>query len=198
MTVLASGCAGSAPTSRDAAQVGDLLHGGVLTPPDREPHTVLTDTAGSRYDIRRRGDGRVTLVYFGYTHCPDVCPTTMADIAQALRQSSESVRRKVNVVFVTVDPFRDSRRVLRRWLDRFNPAFVGLRGSLARVIEAQRAAGLPVSRVAKNGKAIEHSAEVLAYTPDHIAHVIYTEGPSTIDDLRHDLPILESAQAYGA
>jgi protein SCO1/2 len=189
----------STPAARlDAAQVGNLLHGGVLTPPDREPRIVLTDTSGARYDIRKRGAGRVTLVYFGYTHCPDVCPTTMADIAQSLRQSSAAVRSKVNVVFVTVDPTRDSRSVLRHWLDGFDDSFVGLRGSLTQVIAAQRAAGLPVSRVSRNGKTIEHSAEVLAYTPDGIAHVLYTEGPSTIDDLRHDLPILVSAQAYGA
>jgi protein SCO1 len=182
----------------DSAQVGNLLHGGVLTPPDREPHIVLTDTSGASYNLRSRGAGHVTLVYFGYTHCPDVCPTTMADIAQALRQSSAAVRRKVSVVFVTVDPYRDSAPVLRRWLNGFDTSFIGLRGSLAQVITAQRAAGLPVSRVSRNGKTIEHSAEVLAYTPDGIAHVLYTEGPSTIDDLVHDLPILTSAPAYGA
>jgi protein SCO1/2 len=140
----------------------------------------------------------VTLVYFGYTHCPDVCPTTMADIAQALRQTSASVRRKVTVVFVTVDPTRDTAPVLRHWLDGFNSSFVGLRGSLRSVIAAQQSAQLPVSKVAKNGKTVEHSAEVLAYTPDRLAHVIYFEGPSTIDDLAHDLPILTTGQGFGA
>jgi protein SCO1 len=184
--------------SLNAAQVGNLLHGGVLSPPDVEPHIVLTDTKGARYDIRSRGDGRVTLVYFGYTHCPDVCPTTMADIAEALRQSPAAVRRHVSVVFVTVDPHHDHLAVLRRWLDNFNPSFIGLRGSLAQVVAAQRAAGVPVSRVGRNGKTVEHSAEILAYTPDHVAHVIYFQGPSTVDDLRHDLPILIAAVAYGS
>jgi protein SCO1/2 len=189
--------AGCGDAARSAAQVGSLLHGGVLTPPDREPHLVLTDTAGHAYDIVRRHPGDVTLLYFGYTHCPDVCPTTMADIAEALRQSPVAVRRRVNVVFVTVDPYRDRRQVLRRWLDDFSPSFIGLRGTLSEVIRAQRAAGLPVSRVESDGRAIEHSAEILAYTPDHLAHVIYFEGPSTIEDLRHDLPILVGAVAYG-
>lgn len=181
-----------------AAQVGDLLHGGVLSPPDREPRIVLTDTAGRRYDLTRMGAGKVTLVYFGYTHCPDVCPTTMADISEALRQSGAAVRDDVRVVFVTVDPHRDRPHVLRRWLDGFSSTFVGLRGTLPQVIAAQRAAGLPVSKVERNGKTIEHSAEILAYTPDRVAHVIYFEGPSTIDDLRHDLPILTRAAAYGS
>ena len=100
------------------------------------------------------------------------------------------------VVFVTVDPHRDSAPVLRHWLDDFNPAFVGLRGSLRQIIAAQRAAGLPVSKVSKDGKTVEHSAEVLAYTPDGKAHVLYPEGPSTIDDLRHDLPILTRDQGF--
>lgn len=197
-----SGCggAGSASTpslaTLDAAQVGGLLHGGVLTPADVEPHVVLTDTAGRRYRLRSSSAGKVTLLYFGYTHCPDVCPTTMADIAEALRQSPAAVRRDVQVVFVTVDPFRDRPHVLRRWLERFNAGFVGLRGSLRQVVAAQRAAGVPVSKVSRNGRSVEHSAEVLAYTPDRMAHVVYFEGPSTTADLRHDLPILTQAPAY--
>jgi protein SCO1/2 len=202
----AAGCgaAGSstppAGAGLDASRVGELLHGGVLRPADVEPAIALTDTGGARYDIESRNPDKITLVYFGYTHCPDVCPTTMADIAQALRDSSAAVRRDVTVVFVTVDPHRDSRPVLRHWLNGFNRGFVGLRGTLRQVIAAQRAAGLPVSRVEANGKTIEHAAEVLAYTPDHLAHVIYFEGPSTIEDLGHDLPILvsASASAYGA
>ncbi|HVS67757.1 MAG TPA: SCO family protein [Mycobacteriales bacterium] len=202
--LLLTGCGGGssgrkAPlASLDAAQVGNLLHGGVLSPADNEPHLVLTDTDGHRFDVRHEGDGKVTLVYFGYTHCPDVCPTTMADIAEALRRSSAEIRRRVVVVFVTVDPHRDRLPVLRHWLDAFSPSFVGLRGTLGQVVAAQRAAGLPVSKVDPNGKTVEHSAEVLAYTPDHVAHVVYFEGPSTTDDLRHDLPILTRAVAYGA
>jgi protein SCO1/2 len=122
----------------------------------------------------------------------------MADLAQALRESSAAVRRQVDVVFVTVDPHRDRLPVLRRWLDNFNRGFVGLRGSLRKVVAAQRAAGLPVSKVERDGTTVEHAAQVIAYTPDHVAHVLYFDGPSTVDDLRHDLPILTSAVAYGS
>jgi protein SCO1/2 len=184
---LTAGCHGG--TSASAAE-GSLLHGGVLRPADAEPAITLTDTSGASYSVASRNRGRVTLVYFGYTHCPDVCPTTMADIATALRQSSPAVRRDVTVVFVTVDPHRDSLPVLRSWLSSFSSAFVGLRGSLHQVIADQVSAGLAPSQVEKDGTTVEHSAEVLAYTPDRRAHVVYFEGPSTIDDLRHDLPIL--------
>jgi protein SCO1 len=194
----ANGSASSAGTASSAEQEAVALHGGVLRPPDAEPRLVFTDAAGSRYDVVRRTAGKVTLLYFGYTHCPDVCPTTMADIAAALRQLSPQVRRKVAVVFVTVDPARDSRAAVRRWLDGFNPTFVGLRGSLHRVVAAERAASLPVSKVFRSGKAVEHAAQVLAYTPDHQAHVIYFDGPSTIADLEHDLPILVTGRGFGA
>jgi len=182
--------------TQSADQVGAELLGAVLRPPNAEPPIVLTDTSGRRYQLRARNPGQVTLLYFGYTHCPDVCPTTMADIAQALRQSAPAVRRKVAVVFVTVDPARDSRAVLRRWLDRFDPAFVGLRGALRRVVADERAAGLPPSRVEPGGRTVEHAAMIVAYTPDHREHVFYLDGPSTVSDLTHDLPLLVTASAY--
>jgi protein SCO1 len=194
---LASACgsspsaSGNVPVGGDTvASEGAAIYGGFLQPANIEPATTLTDTSGQSYNIKARNAGKVTLVYFGYTHCPDVCPTTMADIAEALRQSSPAVRHDVTVVFVTVDPTRDTLPVLRHWLNGFSPTFVGLRGTLAQVIAAQRAANLPVSKVSKDGKSVEHSAEVLTYTPDGEAHVIYNEGPSTISDLTHDLPIL--------
>lgn len=190
-----AGCGRSAVGATPAAE-GALLHGAVLTPPNVEPTITLTDTSGDAYNVAASNRGKITLIYFGYTHCPDVCPTTMADIATALRQSTQQIRRDVTVVFVTVDPHRDSLPVLRHWLDGFSNRFVGLRGSLNQVIAAQRAYGLPVSKVAKNGKAVEHSAEVLTLTPDHRIHVFYNESPSTISDLRHDLPILVDDRGY--
>jgi protein SCO1/2 len=194
---LSAGCGGGDSLGTVAAEA-DAVHGGVLAPPNPEPALTLTDTSGASYDVVARNAGKVVLLYFGYTHCPDVCPTTMADIAQALRRSAPDVREKVTVAFVTVDPHRDSLRVVRQWLDGFDPSFVGLRGSLAQVVAAQRAAHLPVSKVTRGGKEIEHSSQVIAYTPDDKAHVIYFQGPSTIVDLVHDLPILTTGKGFGA
>jgi protein SCO1/2 len=205
LAVSNAGCAGGGhgrPSPKgisDAAAVqaeAAALHGGVLQPALPEPAMRLTDTAGGSYRLVARNRDKVTLLYFGYTHCPDVCPTTMADIATALRQSTPAVRRAVTVVFVTVDPRRDSRAVLRRWLDDFDPSFVGLRGPLHEIVADERAVDLPVSKVSHSGKTVEHSAEVLAFTPDRLAHVLYTEGPTTISDLRHDLPILVREHAF--
>ena len=163
-------------TTQTAEQEALSLRSGVLRPPNVEPRIVLTDTSGVSYNVEKRGAGKVTLVYFGYTHCPDVCPTTMADIAQALRSVSPTVRQRVAVVFVSVDPHRDSRAVIRRWLDGFDRSFVGLRGSLHSVIAAQQAAHLPVSKVFKNGKEIEHAAQVVVYTPDRLEHSCSSTG----------------------
>jgi protein SCO1/2 len=182
----------------NAEQEALSLHSGVLRPPNREPRLVLEDTQGVSYDVKAHGAGKTTLVYFGYTHCPDVCPTTMADIAQALRSVTPAVRAKVSVAFVSVDPHRDSRSVIRAWLDNFNPAFIGLRGPLRTIIAAQRAAHLPVSKVSPGGKEVEHAAQVLVYTPDRLEHSYFAEGPSTIEDLEHDLPILATGSGFGA
>jgi protein SCO1/2 len=70
----------------------------------------------------------LTVLFFGYTHCPDVCPTTMQDLAAARDLLAGELRDDVTVVFVTEDPERDTPGTLRRWLDRFDPAIVGLIG----------------------------------------------------------------------
>jgi protein SCO1/2 len=200
LAVVTACSSGSKPLAEiSGGQPAGDLRGDVLEPPSPEPAVQLTDTAGASYDLRKATAGKVALVYFGYTHCPDICPTFMADVAQALRESTAAVRSRVDVIFISVDPRRDSGQTIRRWLDNFNPHFVGLRGSIHQIIQTQRAMGVPASRVkphSKHGYTVEHSAELLAYTPDRVGHVLYTEGPTTISDLRHDLAILTTSTAY--
>jgi protein SCO1/2 len=200
---LAAGCSTGGSSGKLAIvsppQTGDGLRGDILTPPTVEPPITMTDTAGAAYDVEQQAGHRVTIMYFGYTHCPDICPTIMADLAEALRQSAPAVRSDVNVVFITVDPHRDTLPVLRGWLNHFSPSFVGLRAPIRQVIDVQRAADVPVSKVnshSKHGYTVEHSAELLVFTPDHKAHVLYTDGPTTISDIRHDLPLIESNKAW--
>jgi protein SCO1/2 len=204
VAALAAACGSSGPQPLAIVHGGtnaNGLLGDMLQPPTREPSFTLEDTAGKTYNLRQETAGKVTLVYFGYTHCPDICPTFMADIAQALRESTPAVRAKVAVAFVSVDPRRDSTTVIRKWLNHFNPAFIGLRGTIRQIIAVQRELGVPVSRVlphSKHGYTVEHSAELLAFTPDHLAHILYTEGPTTISDLRHDLAALTTDKTWGA
>ena len=177
------------------------LRGDVLKPSTKEPLIDLRDTSGAMYNVATRDADKTTLLYFGYTNCPDICPHFMADIAAALRESSSAVRSRVTVVFISVDPRRDTLPVIRRWLNHFNSTFVGLRAPIQQVIKIQKAVGVPVSKVdphSKNGYTVQHSAELLAFTPDKQAHVVYTDGPSTISDLQHDLGILTTDKALGA
>jgi protein SCO1/2 len=156
------------------------------------PHFTLEDTAGRPFDFASRARNKLTYLYFGYTHCPDVCPLTMADIAIALRNVRPNVRRRIQVVFVTVDPRRDTAPVLRAWLDRYNRSFIGLTGNEDAVRSAASAAGVPLPPAPKNQKGsygVDHAAFVLAYSPDGRAHVVYAEGFSPAD-YAHDMPLL--------
>ena len=105
----------SAATKRPAPAV--QLRGLIPQPLPKKPNFTLTDTAGHPFDFTRQTRGKLTYLYFGYTHCPDACPLTMGDIASALRRAPASVRSRVAVVFVTVDPRRDTATVLRTWLN---------------------------------------------------------------------------------
>ena len=145
-------------------------HGGLVTPPLPKPPFTLTDTYGARFDFRARTDGFVTLLFFGYTNCPDVCPTHMAFLGSAFKKLPKDVAARFKVVFVTTDPVRDNPRALRRWLNQFDKNFVGLTGSVAEIQRAQQAAKVPV---AKGAPSYDHSAFVLAYTGDNLGHLIY-------------------------
>ena len=168
------------------------LHGLVPQPLPRTPSFSLTDTSGRPFAFAAHGRGKLVYLYFGYTHCPDACPATMGDLAYALRLQPPSVRARIDVVFVTVDPRRDSRRVLRTWLDHYNPRFVGLTGSIRQIEAVERAAGVPVAPPAQGSATrytVSHSSFVLPYSPDDRAHVIYTQGFKPFA-YAHDMPLL--------
>ena len=171
---------------------GETYRGGLVTPPLPKPNFVLTDTSGAPFDFWHRTSGSVTLLFFGYTHCPDQCPMHMANIGRALKTLPADVSDRVKLVFVTTDPTRDTPVELRRWLDQFDKRFIGLTGSDAALALVQKAAGVPAAarREAGKGKyAVAHANFVVAYSTDNRAHVIYPGGISAADWI-HDLPLL--------
>src|SRR5215467_3592343 len=117
--------------SLGSAQQGNTgpYRGGLVTPPLPKPAFVLTDTSGAPFDFRQKTDGYVTLLFFGYTYCPDQCPMHMANLGAALKKLPPAIAGQVKLVFVTTDPERDFPAVLRRWLDLFDPHFIGLTGT---------------------------------------------------------------------
>jgi protein SCO1/2 len=163
-----------------------------LPQPYQRPGFTLTDTSGAPYDFSAATQGKPTLLFFGYTNCPDVCPTTFADIAVALRSVDAATAKQVQVVFVTTDPKRDTPQVIRQWLDRFDADlpvhFVGLTGSQQALDQAQLAAGVPVAE--DDGQT--HSALLLLYGRDDKAHVAFDAGNSG-RDIAHDLRIVAGA-----
>jgi len=193
-----AGC-GSGPPDRAAAEPAPELRGTVLEPSWPKPDFTLTDTRGRPYDFRAETEGAVTLLFFGYTNCPDVCPIHMANIAAVLQDLKYVERERIRVVFVTTDPERDTPEHLREWLDRFDRSFVGLRGSEAEVNGIQAELHLPaaIRQPSRPGPlpgayAIGHAAQVIAFTADGRARVVYPFGTRQAD-WAHDLPKLVQA-----
>ncbi|HEY2645461.1 MAG TPA: SCO family protein [Candidatus Acidoferrales bacterium] len=183
----------NAPDAAPGSSAEAKYRGGMVSPPLPKPKFTLADTSGAPFDFALKTQGYTTLLFFGYTHCPDMCPLQMSIIAQALKQIPPASADRLKVVFVTTDPERDSSQVLRAWLDHFDKRFIGLTGSQAAIDAAQIAANLsPAKKSAVRSDGtyeVGHAAFVLAYTKDNLAHVIYPAGVSE-EDWAHDLPLL--------
>ncbi|HUL70105.1 MAG TPA: SCO family protein [Gemmatimonadales bacterium] len=166
-----------------------LGEGLVLEPALAKPDLVLTATDTRPFRLKEDTEGKIVLLYFGYTHCPDICPVTMANLAAALGRLSPEINQAVRVIFVTTDPRRDTPSVLRDWLDHFDPRFIGLRGDSAQVAAAMRALrlGEPIIVPGSNDTtyAVEHAAIVLGFTRDNLAHVGYAFGTRQEDWVRN-------------
>src|SRR5688572_15829259 len=94
--------------------------GVVMTPPLPKPDFTFTSTSGAPYRFREETNDKVTLLFFGYTYCPDVCPMHMSNLAAVLKKMPAGDRERVKVVFVTTDPQRDTPDRLRTWLRNFD------------------------------------------------------------------------------
>jgi protein SCO1 len=182
--------AASAPAS--VSGVKQKYAGVNLAEPYRRPSFTLTDTTGRPFDFTAVTGKRLTLLYFGYTRCPDVCPTTLADIAVALRGLPASLAKQVHVVFVTTDPAHDTPAVLAEYLHRFDAdlptKFVGLTGKQALIDQAQLSAGVPLAE--DDGKT--HSSLLLLYGKDDAAHVAFDQA-NTPHDIDSDLRLVAGA-----
>ena len=178
---------GDAPATVEGPD--DRFAGIDLPEPYQRPSFTLTDTTGATYDFAEQTGGRPTLLFFGYTNCPDVCPTTMADVAVALRGLEPATAEQVQVVFVTTDPATDTPQVLGEYLDRFDAdlptQFVGLTGDQDTIDQAQLAAGVPLAE--DEGRL--HSSLLLLYGAEDEAPVAFDTG-NTPQDIAGDLGLV--------
>jgi protein SCO1 len=172
---------------------GSAYRGATLSPAMARPSFTLTDTHGQSFDFRAKTDSTVTLLFFGYLNCPDVCPVHMTNIAAVMHQLPFDVTRKLRVVFITTDPARDTPEKLQAWLANFDPSFIGLRGTPEQVKAIEKAVNVaPAVADAPDSSGnyeVGHAAQVIAFTPDDSAHVVYPFGTRQADWM-HDLPLL--------
>ena len=151
---------------------------------------ALTDHHGKRRtlaDFR----GKVVAVFFGFTHCPDMCPTTMAMLAEAVRKL-ESEAGIVQVLFVTVDPKRDTPQVLAQYVPAFNPAFLGLYADEATTERTAKEFKVYFKAQAPNehgAYSVDHSGQVFVFNRSGRLRLIVRSG-ATADSVAHDLRLL--------
>ena len=194
--------------------------GMTLTAPRAKPDFTFTSTAGTPYNFRRETDGKLTLLFFGYTYCPDVCPMHMANIAAVLKKLPYADQQRVRVVFVTTDPERDTPDRLRTWLGQIDPNFVGVAGPMDQINGLQQSLGLAPAKIEPAPGAtdtsktpdsrrrptpdssrqpsygVAHAAVVLAFTPDDSLRVVYPFGIRQ-QDWAKDIPQLLRVKARG-
>ena len=154
---------GGAAVSGVSTSDHDGYNGILLDQPYVVPHMDLTDTDGKPFDLAAQ-DKR-TLVFFGYTNCPDICQVVMSTIASSLTRLSDAERAKVQVVFVTTDPARDTEKVLRTYLDRFNPEFIGVTGPLDQIEHLAKPMGIDIlkgQKLPSGGYEVDHTTNVIA------------------------------------
>ena len=159
----------------------EQLTGAVLDQPYAVPDTPLTDTDGAAYSLAADTDKRLTLVFFGYTHCPDICQVVMATLASAVTRLDDADRDDVDVVFVTTDPERDTEGVLRTYLEHIDPDFVGLTGPLAEIVRV--ATGLHIGieqgeKLPSGGYDITHGTSVLGIDGKDQVPIVWSQETS--------------------
>ncbi|MFC3573412.1 SCO family protein [Streptomyces yaanensis] len=188
---------GDQPVAVVSAEAGSDRAATVLDQPFEKPDLVLTDTHGEKYDLRAQTKGKPTLIYFGYTHCPDVCPLTMNNLAVAKKeveknkQLTQAQKDSLRIVFVTTDPERDTSSALGKWLKGIDPDVVGLTGDFATIQAGARTLGISIEapRKEKDGKIVSaHGTQVIAFSPKTDGGYLLYNQEATVDDYTKDLP----------
>ena len=159
----------------------DGMHGAVLTSPYQLPDATLTDSRGEDFSLAENLEAPLTLVFFGYTHCPDICQAVMADVASAFSRLDEEQADDVGMWFVTTDPARDDPATLRSYLDRFDPSFEGLTAPLPDIVAVADQVKVGIEegeKLPSGGYEVNHGTPVLGVRPDGSVPILWTEGTS--------------------
>ena len=149
----------------------------VFSPPRELPAFALTDQDGRRFGPEALR-GHWTLVFFGFTQCPDVCPTTLATLVQVTRQLGDlPAEARPRVLLVSVDPERDTPERLAAYVRFFDPTFLGVTGDAAAIAEFARAFGVPFAKdPVPGGYTMDHGSGLFVVGPDG-STVAYSSAP---------------------
>jgi protein SCO1 len=191
--LLFAGCspAPTAPAFERNPDPAGYSGGSSLPKPYAMPEVSLTDTSGRPYNLATTPSKPVTLLFFGYTHCPDVCIAVLSDVSLALQRLNPADRDQIQLIFITTDPARDKEEPIRRYLDRFNPSFVGLTGPMSTIKRAARDVGVEIEGLRKlpsGGYEVGHSAQVIGFSRNS-GVVIWTPG-TPVGALKDDFALL--------
>ena len=162
-----------------------------MTPPQPRPSFTMLDGDDKPFNFGTATANRATLLYFGYTNCPDFCPETMADIGLALKSLPVETQKKVDVVFVSTDVKHDTAKVITQWLGNFSMGtqarFIGLHGTQAQINAAQAATHIFLAE--DDGQT--HSTQVIFFGPDNYARVQYVfNATEEQKQIAHDVPLV--------
>ncbi len=163
----------------------------VLPAPTPLPEFALVDQSGNTV-TRDTFRGRWSLVFFGFTHCPDICPTTLQILATAQEELAESARSPLpRIVLVSVDPERDTPELMGRYLDYFGDGHLGITGSLDELKKLTTALGIFFEKQPGTDEnySVDHSAAVLVINPAAEFHALFS-GSHKADNFVHDLPLI--------
>jgi len=174
---LLAGCTPAATVTVPTATSGYL--GAELTAPYQLPDVALDDQTGKAFNLRTGSSAPVLVFFFGYTNCPDICLGVLTDLASAANRLPDDVRSRLQVVFVTVDPERDTPPVLSRYLSRIDPGFIGLTGSAKSIEQVAASMGVVVEGIEKRsdgGYDVTHSAQVVGFDASRRGVLVWTQG----------------------
>lgn len=165
--------------------------GAVIDPPDQAADFTLTDQNGNTFRLADQR-GKVVAVFFGYTNCPDICPATMSDMQVVLNRLSDK-RDQVKVVFITVDPERDTSERLQRFIGLFDQDIIGLTSDPATLDAVYKAYGAGATRRdlpdSALGYAMDHTATTTVIDKDGQRRLLFGFG-TPVDDIVSDLTAL--------
>lgn len=182
-------------SAANAAPAAGKLKSGTFDPPRMAPPIVQPAADGKPFSLEKLR-GKVVVLEFGYTSCADVCPVSLSLLQQA-RERLGPLRDKLQVVFVTVDPERDSAPRLKAYLAQFDPGFIGLTGSAEQMAAIRNAYGIAATKkMAGGGKddyTMGHSSYLYFIDPQGRLRALMPFGRPA-DDIVHDVTLLLQGQ----